>query len=298
MVNAFLGLRTTQRRIRQIAVRRLGGKEAPPHAVDDVIQATNEKALTTSSLPTAPERFRSWVSAIAQHAAVDYLRRQGVEDARFGTDVDVEELPPDPLDAPDELPVPSEGDLASDDPGVASWDAGRIPPRPEPYLIGPWLEETVEKSKGNREHGRLVLEMLRYKARHPHLTDAQVAAVFGLTPAAYESRYRRFRQRYVPLRRRYVERRNTLLLLLLIGGALALVAWLLQPHRKVILIGPDPFAVPLPSASASATRKPFNNAESTHDDEPDAKSPPKRKPPGPDKPPAPEKPLGPEKPPR
>ena len=263
LIHTFLGLKATQARIRQVALHRLGGKKAPPDRVDEVVQATSEKALTTPSLPAAPEQLRPWISAIARSVAIDSLRRQAVHDARFGSAIDVEELPPDPIDAPDDEEASASASAEAGDPTGVEWTGERSPAKPEPFLIGPWLEGEIQKSRGNREQGRMVLEMLRYKARHPALTDAQVAATFGLTLAAYESRYRRFRQRYVPLRRRYVERRNAvLLLLLLFGGAVALLVGLLRP-RPTLVIAPDPAALPIPSASASASAAPFNQAAST-----------------------------------
>jgi hypothetical protein len=130
-------------------------------------------------------------------------------------------------------------------------------------MVGPWIDGAIETRGGNKDRDRTVVEMIRYKANHPGMTDAQVAATFGLTLAAYESRYRRFRQRYVPLRRRYVERRNAvLLLLLLFGCAVALLVGLLRP-RPTLLIGPDPATLAVPSASASASAGPFNQAAST-----------------------------------
>jgi DNA-directed RNA polymerase specialized sigma24 family protein len=275
LANAFLGLKTTQARIRQVAVHRLGGKNAPRDRVDEVVQSANEKALATTSLPAAPEQLRPWVSAVARSAAIDFLRRHAVHDARFGGTVDLEELPPDPVDAPDEEedaePEPDAGEDAS-----VEWSGERPRPKPERFLIGPWLEAEIEKSRGHREQGRMMLEMLRYKSQHPGMTDAQVAATFGLTLAAYESRYRRFRQRYIPLRRRHIERRNgVILLLLLLGGVIALVVGMFWP-RPEPLIGPDRSTVPLPSASASAA-PPFDQAAPTQQE--DASPPLHQKPP-------------------
>jgi len=248
LTNAFLGLKTTQTRIRQVAVDRLGGKKAPRDGVDEVVQTTNEKALTTTKLADTPEGLRAWVSAIAAHAGIDWLRRRGVYEARFGTGVDVEELPPDPMDAPDEEP----GDEDGEDSGV-DWRERPLPAKPDPFMIGPWLDGAIEKQKGsNKERDLTMVEMVRFKAKHPGMTDAQVAATFGLTLAAYESRYRRFRAHYVPLRQRYVKRRNTILILLFFGAALAaLIAWWLWP-RSQLAISPDPSLTPVPSASASA----------------------------------------------
>jgi DNA-directed RNA polymerase specialized sigma24 family protein len=265
LVHAFLSLKTTQARIRQVAVHRLGGKNAPPDRVDEVVQSANERALATTSLPGAPEQLRPWVSAVARSAAVDFLRRHAVHDARFSGTLDIEELPPDPIDAPDEEedaePEPDPGDDTN-----VEWSGARSRPKRERFLIGPWLKAEVEKSRGHREQGRMMLEMLRYKGQRPGSTDAQVAATFGLTLAAYESRYRRFRRRYVPLRRRYTERRNgVILLLLLLVGVIALVVGMFWP-RAGVLIGPDRSTVPVPSASASAEPR-LNQAAPTEEDD-------------------------------
>jgi len=255
LTNAFLQLKTTQERIRQVAVSRLGGEEAPPDWVDEVVQITNEKAFRTTRLAESPEHLRPWVSAIAAHAAIDFLRRQGVHEARFGTGVDVEQLPPDPLYAPD-------GDAGDPEDDRVEWRDQAPNAKDDPAMVSPWVDGAVEKRKGNKERDRAMVEMIRFKANHPGMTDAQVAATFGMTPEAYESRLRRFRAYYVPLRQRHVKRRRTILLLVLFGAlVVALLAWLLWPRARPLLdISRDPSTTPVPSATTSVTPEKLDQA--------------------------------------
>jgi len=111
-------------------------------------------------------------------------------------------------------------------------------------------------------------------------TYEQIAEEHGLTPAALSSRIFEFKAKYTPRYRRW---RNRALTLIFLGGAAiaAIVVALWIMWSRPAEIGPDrapprPSAVPVPSATASATPEPF---------EPALPTPPKRPPPPVDKPP-------------
>jgi DNA-directed RNA polymerase specialized sigma24 family protein len=252
LVQAFLALRTTQARIRQIAGSRLG-KGASPADVDDVVQLTCERALRAEDLPDEPAKLRPWISRITATSSIDFMRRTAAYHARFRGEVDVEQMPPDPIDAVDDEPSESAPLEDAKDASAAASDRG---------LIGPWIDEKVAHRPGDA----LMVEMFRYKARHS-VTDGQLAATFGLSLEAYESRLRRFRARYVPMRRRHVRRRNALLILLLLAAVLfvILLALWLPPRRPDTPIGPDRFVTPPPptSAPSSTDDSRFNQAAPT-----------------------------------
>jgi hypothetical protein len=268
LTNAFLALRSTQDRIEQVIAARCQGCVQESDR-DNILQDANERAIGTKALADSVENLRPWVSRIAQNMVVDFFRRQAVQAKWLVAGVDVEELPPDPVNAPDD-----EVNVAD----VAEFEAAAndvTPPTDERWTIGAWVEAEIAKRKEpHRTRDGQLLEALRYKAAHPKTTDEAVAAVFGMTRDKYKHRLATFKAHYVPIRRRYVQRRFAIFAFILLG-IVALVVAIRAWKRGRPAIGADPDAKPLvatpPSASAPPLPPPdrFNQAVPTRPSSPE-----------------------------
>jgi DNA-directed RNA polymerase specialized sigma24 family protein len=252
LTSAFLGKKATQDRIRDVVVYR-----APRHTQDadvrDMIQEANMRVLSATSLARSVAGMRPWVSRIAQNTVIDHYRGNAKHLKWLDRSVEVQELPPD--DACDGV----DAELPPDDPTA--------PPRPieviDPRMLDRWLDKNV-----TTKADRLTLEMIRQKARKKQ-TNAEVAAEYGITERAYYARVERFKAEWVPRWKEHREERNrTLMLLLLVAGALVLLAlawWLLRPTRADIGPAAVPVLEPVPTASASAPQDDrFNQADPTN----------------------------------
>ncbi|HEY6460519.1 MAG TPA: hypothetical protein VIY73_10230 [Polyangiaceae bacterium] len=259
LTNAFLALRSTQDRIEQVISARCEGN-VQASDMENILQDANERAIGTKALAESVESLRPWVGRIAQNMVVDFFRRQAVQAKWLVAGVDVEELPPDPVNAPDD-----EVNVAD----VERFEAAAndvTPPKDESWTLGAWVEAEIAKRKEpHRTRDAQVLEALRYKAAHPKTTDEAVAAVFGMTRDRYKHRLATFRAHYVPIRKRYVQRRFAIIVFILLG-IVALVWAFFAWKRDRLAIGADPDAKPLvatpPSASAPPPPPPerFNQA--------------------------------------
>jgi hypothetical protein len=129
--------------------------------------------------------------------------------------------------------------------------------------IDPWLGDNVKSAAD-----KLALEMIRYKAATKK-TNAEVAAEFGMTEAAYDNRVLRFKGKWVPAWKREQDRRRrdrTVVWLVVIALALAAFAWWWLHTDKTEDIRPTDVPVLLPAPSASATlepEEPFHQAAPT-----------------------------------
>jgi DNA-directed RNA polymerase specialized sigma24 family protein len=268
LTNAFLALESTQDRIEQVISARCEGN-VQASDMENILQDVNERAIGTKALADSVEGLRPWVGRIAQNMVVDFFRRQAVQAKWLVAGVDVEELPPDPVNAPDD-----EVNVAD----VERFEAAAndvTPPKDESWTLGAWVEAEIAKRKEpHRTRDAQLLESFRYKAAHPKTTDEAVAAVFGMTRDKYKHRLATFRAHYVPIRKRYVQRRFAIIAFILLG-IVALVWAFFAWKRDRPAIGADPDAKPLvatpPSASAPLPPPPerFNQAVPTRPSSPE-----------------------------
>jgi DNA-directed RNA polymerase specialized sigma24 family protein len=246
--------------------------KVPMADVENLVQDAIREALETSdrNLPDREEALRAWLATIARRVVADFFvkraRRAKYEGpmpdyaaADEGDDDESEHGKP---------PAPPE---PSYDPRAAEDGDGEV----HGWLVREWLEKQVGAHPRDRETLAIVLEHGAGKK-----TYEQIAEEHGLTPAALSSRIFEFKAKYTPRYRRW---RNRALTLIFLGGAAiaAIVVALWIMWSRPAEIGPDrapprPSAVPVPSATASATPEPF---------EPALPTPPKRPPPPVDKPP-------------
>ena len=178
---AFLAKKATRDRIREVVEARVP-KGTQAADVDDVIQGANMRAMETSSLAETVDGMRSWVSRIAQNHVIDHWRGDAKHLRWLNRSIDVQELPPDAATEG------AEAELPADDPTA--------PPRPieqvDRRMLGPWLHDNVETKAD-----KLALEMLEQKATTDQ-TNAEIAAEFGMTEAAYDKRVQRFKGKWIP----------------------------------------------------------------------------------------------------
>jgi RNA polymerase sigma-70 factor (ECF subfamily) len=195
-LHAFLALESTQDRIRQV-VR----ANVPPRTrrdiFDDIVQQANLRALGTKSRAESTAKLRPWISSIAKNAAIDHFRRDTVKRGWENREVDVQELPPEPADAPER---PDEAEA-------------------EPWMISTWLEKRV----AHHESDRRTYDLLVQKAREEK-TYEELAADRGETVTALKTRVHEFKKKYLPLRRRHEERRDMVFFLLRFGRTVLLYA--------------------------------------------------------------------------
>ena len=260
LTDDFLKLETTQARVLEVITARCPKGTQRADRVD-IRNDVMVKAMTTKALARNPESLRPWISRMAQNQVVDFFRRQAVHLAWVRRDVDLEELPPDPVDAPDdEVSVEDveKMEAAENDPG---------PRKDEPWAIGPWVRiEIARRKEPHRTRDAQILEMLMHKAAHPELSDEALAALFGMTRDQYKHRLATFKARYVPRRERFVKQRNGFFILLFLAALAVLAYALLWPKPRKPLIGADPDTKPLvpPAPSASVVVPPgperFNQA--------------------------------------
>ncbi len=254
LTNAFLVTKAARERIREVVEARMPGEQESD--VEDVCQQALEKALTTTELARSVAALRPWVSRIAQNAAIDHLRRGAKHIKWLDRSVDAQELPPDPA---------MEGEDPADErrlEAVARPSADEDDAR---GMLGRWIDrQPLTKAD------RLTLEMIRDQAKNGG-TNADLAARYGMTVAAWDNRLLRFKGKYVERWKRHRERQ---LVLLLIGVALALVVavlvgrWLRgreEPPTPAVVperVAPSASAAPAP-APAPAPEDRFNQAAPT-----------------------------------
>jgi DNA-directed RNA polymerase specialized sigma24 family protein len=257
VVDVFLGKRSTQDRIYQV-VRARVKKGTPEEQVDDLVQKANTRILEAKALPHQVESLRPWVSRLAVLTVIDHYRAlKSAEDESYAV-VSVEDLPPD--DAVAEESFDTHG-IDAGDPAFADADQ----PSRRATLVA-WLG-TVVTSRADR----LTLEMLACKAK-TDLSNADVAAEFGMTEAAFDNRLLRFKAKWVPAWQKERARRRRLgllvlgILLLLVAVAFAKVVWPRLTERTPndpVEPAPAPTqsaAVPSSSATGTPSAPRFNQA--------------------------------------
>jgi DNA-directed RNA polymerase specialized sigma24 family protein len=220
ILQRFLSKKSTQERILQVVLARTEGKVGEAE-VDDIVQDANERALHTTALPGDADALRPWVSAIAASAAADHFRKEKRDKQRMEEIKSALGLPDDDALEPTAPPIAF---ARAADEGIAV------------EKLSDWLARKVTSRAD-----RLTLEMIRHKAK-TDVGNAELAAEFGMTEAAYNMRLQRFKAKWVPAWRKEVRRRRlgiglgVLVLLLLLAAAWA---WLVRPR-----VGHTDFAAP------------------------------------------------------
>ena len=248
LMELFLAKNSTQDRIRQVVAATLpkGAKESD---VDEVSQRVNLKAMSTASLPRSVEEMRPWIGTVAANATTDYLKERTRDRKRFDRTHDVSDLPDDEAlsEAVGSIPV-----------------VGAASSEPDASLEGGPLYDWLS-SRTTSAADKLTLEMIRTKAV-TKASNAQVAAEFGMSVAAYDNRLLRFKAKWMPQWKRYQRMRLALLLVIvLLLLAMAALAWLIiRPRPRTThtpqLTPPVVPVLPAPSASASEGPPRFDQA--------------------------------------
>jgi DNA-directed RNA polymerase specialized sigma24 family protein len=247
---AFLAKKATRDRIREVVDARVPGGMQEADRLD-IIQKANVRALETRSLARSVAGLRPWISRIAQNEVIDHCRGQTKHLRWLKPGVDVQELPPDPAAEGEEAEVPAEDPTA--------------PPRPieelSPRMLGPWLRTNVE-SKADK----LTLEMLERQAA-TDLTNALLAAEFGISEGAFDQRVQRFKAKWIPRWKKHKrDQALFVVLLFLVLGAL-LLWWLRGPKHEDARPTAVPVLSPAPTASVAPPDQ-FNNADPTQEELP------------------------------
>jgi hypothetical protein len=161
---------------------------------------------------------------------IDFFRERSEEESHFDRSDDVEQRAENVAQAPPEQTEEDEG-------------------------FHPWLAKHVARSESDSK----TFELMMRKAREK-LTSAEIAEIAGISANAYDKRTQALREKYAPLRKRYLSRRNALLLALKIFAVGAVVIgigfaiWKYLAHDD-IRRDPDEHrrgrTPPAPSASAT-----------------------------------------------
>jgi hypothetical protein len=219
---AYLVREETQKRLVGI-IRRTLTKGTPRYVVDEILSNVHFLALKTKAGPKSEDRMPGWLTRVAVNARNLYFRQGAAAEKWINKSHEIEDLPPDPNDAADQETADSE----------PSW------------LIGPWLEKKVANNPKDRE----AYDIVRARARGA--TYDEIAAERGESASALAKKVQRLKDKYVPLRRRYNERRHALLLLLkLFGIPLAVAGIAVAIYLATRPRPPQPVPVPAPSAPA------------------------------------------------
>jgi DNA-directed RNA polymerase specialized sigma24 family protein len=193
---AFVALESTQDRIRQVVHANVP-RGTPRDVFEEIVQKANMRALETKFRARTSATLRPWISKIAERAALDHFRRNDVQLRREDRSIDVEQVPPEPADAPA---------------GADEFDTA-------PWMVSQWLEKRVANHPGDKRTFDLIVQ----KARE-NKTYEQLAAERGETVTALKNRVHELKKKYLPLRRRHEERRDAYLFLLRFGRQLLYVA--------------------------------------------------------------------------
>ncbi len=195
MVSAYMGKRSTLRLILRV-VRLHVAKGTPNHVCEAIASDAHVRILESASLPASPAKMDAWLSTLTSRATMDHFRRQAPDLRWLRREVEIED-------------VRGEAEEEEADPNDA-------------WLLTNWLRERVKGDRADEETLELILE----KARTGK-TYEQLGAERGVDWAVLGNRVHRFKVKYLPLRHRAEEKRNRMLLLLLLGAVLAGLGWVL-----------------------------------------------------------------------
>ena len=238
VLRATLARKETQDHLVRV-IRRTLSKKTPWFVVDEILSNVNVRVLTTLARPKDETRLRGWLTVVAVSVRNSYFRAGAANAKWIDPAADLEEVPPESTDAPVE-----------DD-------------EPPSWLIGPWLEKKVASDPDDRATYEVIVARAREGKSYEDLAAERGESVNALT-----KRVQRFKAKYVPLRRRYNERRHALLLLLKLFGIPLAVAGIAVAMYLVTRSHAAPQPAPAPAPSASTV--PFD------DDQPGTASPPPR----------------------
>jgi hypothetical protein len=223
----YLVRKETQKRLVGI-IRRTLAKGTPQYVVDEILSNVHFIALSTKAGPKSEDRISPWLTRVAVNARNLYFRQGAAADKWIDKAPEIEDLPPDPNDAADEEDAESQ----------PSW------------LIGPWLEKKVANNAKDREAYDIVV------ARASGKTYDEIALERGESASALAKKVQRFKDKYVPLRRRYNERRHALLLLLKLFGVSVVAVGIAVAIYFALRPRPP---VPAPAPAPSASTLPFDD---------------------------------------
>lgn len=221
-------LKLPEVRERMVAViRASASKKIPDDDVNEIFQRASQRAVEAEKRPFVGGNTVAWFGRVTAFEALDFHRERARQRARIDDSEGIEEY------------VENLAAAADDD---TDEDEG----------FYPWLAKAVARHDKDRE----TFELMMRKARE-QLTSADVAKIAGISTNAYDKRVQALTAKYTPLRKRYLQRRHAMMLLLkiffvsavVLGIALAIWKWLAKDD-----IRPDPDelrrgkALPAPSA--------------------------------------------------
>jgi DNA-directed RNA polymerase specialized sigma24 family protein len=222
VLRATLARKETQDHLVAV-IRRSLSKKTPRWIVDEILSNVNTRVLTTLARPYDETRVRGWLTTVAVSVRNSYFRNGAAHARWIHPGADLEEVLPESTDEP----------IEDDDP--PSW------------LIGPWLEKKVASHPEDRAAYDLIVERARSGKSY-----AELAAERGESVNALTKRVQRFKAKYVPLRRRYNERRHALLVLLklfgiplVVAGIAVAVYFVARAHKPQPAPAPAPPFAPL-----------------------------------------------------
>jgi DNA-directed RNA polymerase specialized sigma24 family protein len=240
LTKAFLAKKATRDRIKEVVECR-AAYGARKMDLEDMIQDANVRAMTTTALARSVSTMRPWVSRIAQNVVIDFYRDGAKHLTWLKPGVDVQELPPDPgYDG-------EEGELPPPDPNEAPRPVQELDPR----MLHGWLAANL-KTKAER----LTLEMIEQKAAS-EVSNADLAAEFGMTEAAFDNRLLRFKAKWIPRWEKHKRDQVWMVVVLVfVAAAAGVLWWQLGAKKSGDVIGPTevPVLQPAPTATASAVQ--------------------------------------------
>jgi DNA-directed RNA polymerase specialized sigma24 family protein len=247
LVDAFLAKKATYTRVLQVVKARAASGEQRV-VVEDIAHNTLTRGLTTEALPKTVEGMWGWIAQVSVNQVKDHYREEAKHERWLNREADVDEVPGGP-------PMDDEAEVPADDPTA--------PPRPVRKVNEEALRSYLRKSTRSAAD-QLTLEMIETRAARK-LTNAQLAAEFGMTEAAYDKRLQRFRTKWVPRWERSEDRKERIVTVVVIAAiVIFVVVSIVMGLRSAAVepIGPTvvPTLAPAPSASAAPVEAPFNQS--------------------------------------
>ena len=236
-VHAFLSRRATLMRAAGII-----GKRVPPDQVGDFVNDAVVEAKSATRLPSLG-KLQAWFDRICRRVVARHYRKKKRREKHEG------ELPEQPVqvdEAGEPIPADAVDPVFDVDPSTDPREADESP-HAEGILFTRWMRWAVAGNPTDRETWAMMEEWA--DGEDEGRTYESVARSRGMSEAAFKKRAQRLREKYRP---RYEKWRNRAVLVLLLLGAFAVVAWLYVVLRKDERPAPPPPQVPQPVQSASA----------------------------------------------
>ncbi|HEY6464287.1 MAG TPA: hypothetical protein VIY73_29165 [Polyangiaceae bacterium] len=247
LVVAFLAKKATYARVLQVVKARAADREQRV-VVEDIAHDALTRGLTTEALPRTVEGMWGWIAQVSVNQVKDHYREEAKHLRWLNREVDVDEV----LGGP---PMDGEAEVPADD--------STAPPRPVHQGNEDALRSYLRKNAKSAAD-QLTLEMIETKAARK-LTNALLAAEFGMSEGAYDRRLQRFHTKWIPRWRRSVERKDRIVtVVVIVAIVIAVAAAIVMALRGAVgeSIGPavEPTLAPAPSASAAPVEAPFNQS--------------------------------------